>query len=121
MKIRNGFVSNSSTSSFCLMGIELTEDQVNDIINDFETDIELDEEYDNTHEILYDYIEKNEYGNISYRYDYDLRAYWVGLDINSMQNDETLIGFKKRADTVIKKVFPTLNPDSQWIVEHICS
>lgn len=81
MKIRSGFVSNSSTSSFCILGI---------VLNDGEWDDELD--------YLSNDLIHIEYG-IS---DYD--DYLLGAPPKSMKDNETLIQFKTRVASEISSV-----------------
>ena len=91
MKIRSGFVSNSSSSSFLIYGTELTPK--------LEEALEAkygDEDFD-----VYDIMEKE-----------DLRYYpetefgtVVGIDFTDMGEDETPRQFKARVKTKLEEVF----------------
>jgi hypothetical protein len=94
MKIRSGFVSNSSSSSFCILGISLSYDEVTKLCKKTGG---ID---DTIHSPL---------GWISDTYDY-------GDDIiigmhpwNQMQDDETPPMFRKRITAEIKKQLPKLD------------
>lgn len=74
MKVRTGFVSNSSTTSFCIVG-----SYVKDLGDEFE-------------DKLYELGSKLS----SYGYDWSGDRY-VGLSIRQMNDEETLAEFKERA------------------------
>jgi hypothetical protein len=74
MKIRNGFVSNSSSSSFCIVGKQYSEEEYETIFNDLDWESPI-------------------YGVRITEYD----PYTVGLNITTMKDNETLAEFKKRA------------------------
>lgn len=78
MKIRQGFVSNSSSTSFCIMGVELTPD-----------------------------IEDKFYETENYRQSV-IQTYsgedgqYIGVDIFNMRCDETLKSFSERVNMIFK-------------------
>lgn len=81
MKVRKGFVSNSSSSSFCVVGKQYNEEDYEKIFNDLDWESPI-------------------YGVRITEYD----PYTVGLDINKMKDEETLAEFKKRAYEEIHKI-----------------
>lgn len=81
MKVRKGFVSNSSSSSFCVVGKQYNEEDYEKIFNDLDWESPI-------------------YGVRITEYD----PYTVGLDINKMKDEETLAEFKKRAYEEIYKI-----------------
>lgn len=114
MKIRSGFVSNSSSSSFIIFGLDLGEDE-NEIaqrldralLEEFELitesgEIEEIDTYD-LQQVLDEKVPKGvdvhatEYGSM-----------YIGADWSSVKDDETGLQFKQRVLAEIKKIFPTV-------------
>jgi len=91
MKIRTGFVSNSSTSSFCIYGAWLGEDDIKKIARHFDKETS-DEEFDDFENYDYEeilcsefYITTPEYCDTA-----------IGQSIHSMKDSETKEEFKMR-------------------------
>ena len=85
MKIRQGFVSNSSSTSFCICGICLGDDEVKELFG-------VDDCYD-----LY----KNE---IEVYSEGDYSPIYVGVDIDKMQEDETKAEFRHRVKKLLDDI-----------------
>ena len=94
MKIRTGFVSNSSSSSFCLCGITVEKEPTIQSSSILQCESGISEYYD---------------------------EYVVGVDVCRMKDDETLLQFKTRIFEDIKKLYPTDNEitidDIRFIVD----
>ena len=84
MKIRNGFVSNSSTTSFCLYGIYIEEEE---LAKRLQIEIGTDD-IDFHGELEDDIIEV-----FSEPYD---SGYYVGVALSKIKDDETGAQFKER-------------------------
>lgn len=82
MKIRNGFVSNSSSSSFCIIGIAVDYDMYSLVSKQLENHDQLD----------YDFSENDE-------------TYYIGIDIYSVKDNETLGEIKLKAKQLLSELF----------------
>lgn len=90
MKVRNGFVSNSSTSSFLIYGTEVTS-KLRTLLEEKQGDeVELYELFES--EGL-DYYTETEYGDV------------VGVSFTSLGEDETPRQFKARVNAKLEGVF----------------
>jgi len=108
MKTRHGWVSNSSTTSFCIMGESF---DLNDLeekfseTNDFSLDETLEEKIRSSgDEMAYYFVDANN------------ESVYLGYDIFTMKDDETKKQFAARTKKMIKKVFG-LDSKPNFIVE----
>lgn len=95
MKIRNGFVSNSSSSSFCIYGVTLSSDEVYKLLNIPEDD---QSDFD-----VSDFFGELNLGVIS-----DEDYYHIGDEWTSIGDDETGSQFKNRIKNTLMKAMPKL-------------
>lgn len=86
MKIRQGFVSNSSTTSFTIYGCEVERSE------DDEDDMDSDS-----------FVEKASAFGLECYNDYDQERFYVGLSPTEIGDDETGRLFKKRAEGKIEE------------------
>lgn len=94
MKIRSGFVSNSSSSSFCILGKSVTS-----------------EEYEKVYSAKSSILRAK--NSISYEGDQ-----YAGACPESMKNDETLAQFKDRIINELKAVNISATPSElDWITD----
>ena len=105
MKVRAGFVSNSSSSSFCILGttysriqeLQTTKENSEDTQSPLDDDEDKDESL-NT--LLADSFLIYHYGIANYFEDYV-----VGMGVHQIKDEETLYQAKSRVSTEINKVF----------------
>lgn len=107
MKIRNGFVSNSSTSSFCIFGVELEyEDIIDCLKKNLPTEklqevLESIENSDSSNEFVYEYIKDSKL----VCYSICSENYYIGQPWNAIQDNETGQQFKDSTKQLIEELF----------------
>lgn len=94
MKIRQGFVSNSSTTSFCIYGTRMSAP--------YDEEREEQDEYYDSCEEMWETCEKAGLECHSAPWDSD---FYVGLPWDSIRDDETGAQFKARVETKLFECF----------------
>jgi len=99
MKTRNGFVSNSSSSSFCIYGAYIQKNDASEIVKKLKLEGSRDPCFR-----LGEYIEsisdlKAHYGDC----DWESYKVCLGLSWDKMSDSETMGAFKERVESEIRK------------------
>ena len=103
MKFRQGFVSNSSTTSFCICGISTNEEQLEDWLKDKVSEEEKEEDDYEVYDIVEELCDKE---GLSVHAEPDsYYSYWIGLDIQKLDDNETLKDFKNKTKEKLKRIF----------------
>jgi hypothetical protein len=102
MKIRNGFVSNSSTSSFCVYGGYFEQDEIKDFLLENKL-IESFKEDDNDWDELFEIVCKST--GLSYTHDYESNCVYIGKSWKSIGDNETGKQFKDCIKTRLSHFF----------------
>ena len=97
MKIRNGFVSNSSSSSFLLYGIYI---DVQKVIDGHNKTAKKNEQIDSAWKL-------GEVSGLSVEDPWDDGEVYVGLSWDEVGDNETGAQFKARAEALIRKLVPS--------------
>jgi hypothetical protein len=115
MKIRYGFVSNSSSTSFVLYGFNEPLSEFVDYLVAEKKAASKEEAYDDIYELLENLVDKTV---LSFHVDVDGDEVYIGRDVPG-DDDETFGQFKEKTDSDIRKVFG--ERDLLWIEESIYS
>ena len=103
MKIRLGFVSNSSTTSFCIYGCCLEESEALAMLSKTGIITKEQEEYSEPWEILDEMAEENKIECHSGQ-DYD-DSVWFGFSLTAIPDDVNVGEWKKEKTEMLKKFF----------------
>ena len=109
MKMRNGFVSNSSSSSFVVYGAVIEKDELLEALLKKFPDLEVERDEDgeifleetDIYDIIWD-IPDAEVQSLSLAEDDDL--FMVGRPLTEIEENETLAQFKSRVHSVLDKI-----------------
>ena len=99
MKLREGFVSNSSSSSFCIYGAYISSSKTDEIAKKIGVE---DEDLD-LYELIEEYLSKNKMMCEVHCAPYDSSVY-VGRSWDSIRDDQTGAEFKKSVEESLKDI-----------------
>ena len=102
MKTRNGFVSNSSSTSFCIYGINI--DLAGMIEKIKATNLFSEDEIEEMEEEN-DFWKIEEKINMEFYQDYDNEDFYIGRSWSSIGDDQTGREFKEETETKLKEIF----------------
>jgi len=109
MKIRNGFVSNSSTSSFCLFGICVDRNDAVKAAKLLDPEFDVEDSYD-AGEVIAEKLHLT-YSNGPPESDY----VYIGRTAFDLKDDETGAQFKQSVRSALSSYFP--DEDYSWYSE----
>ena len=110
MKVRSGFVSNSSSSSFCVHGMFLNKEDILNIIkyknlDENFTDFEDASEYKLALDLKLKLNEVDDtYNSLILRYCSDYSQFLIGRSYLSIRDNETGLEFKDNAKKMLKEL-----------------
>jgi hypothetical protein len=96
MKLRQGFVSNSSSTSFSIYGTELSDGKLRSLLLGGPEDEEFEDD-GNIYELL------ESISNLETYQDYDNGSVYLGLSWDSIKDNETGKEFKERVQDIIRE------------------
>ena len=117
MKIRSGFVSNSSSSSFAILGIMVGQDRIRKITSHWiEKEGYISEDLDES-------IHKCGPSILGYIYYSEGGKAWIGAGFEDMDQNETKAAFKQKVASALSALTkePIEVNDLQWFVDSFWS
>lgn len=105
MKIRQGFVSNSSSSSFCIYGTELDIEDIKDYVASGDDTTGDDWQYEIDWYEVQQAIQRKVGENMSVFYDYECAEIYIGREFTTLGDEETGGALKESVEKRLVEVF----------------
>jgi hypothetical protein len=106
MKVRNGFVSNSSSSSFLIYGFCMESDAFISLMRESKFKDVIEEEWElDSYEILRQLKKAFKKEGVEIETGWESEYSYIGLDPRSIGDDETGKEFRERVESSVGKVF----------------
>jgi hypothetical protein len=100
MKVRNGFVSNSSSTSFCAWGVYIDTQEIESILGaEVDENVDWYDTFNDIEEAFDTVIDRTKLF-----YTIGEESLYIGLEYEDLTDDETGKEFKERAETMLKEV-----------------
>jgi len=96
MKVRTNYVSNSSSSSFCIVGVAIDSDDMGEFFDGFNPD----------EDELYEFLEGSLTGELTFHRglgEYSEDTYVIGTPIQAIKDEQTFKEFKQQVFKALKE------------------
>lgn len=103
MKIRNGFVSNSSTTSFCIYGVCLGEKDIRSKLRKYELFSIHEDEFEETSDLIEQIEKASKFLTIFS--DWESNNFYIGRNLTSINDNETGADFKNTVKNELDRFF----------------
>lgn len=122
MKIRQGFVSNSSSTSFCIYGTYVDEDESVGYADKKKKKSKTDEDddWDDDYPTFEKFQKKAAKIGLEFYHSCEGGGLWVGSAPDNIKDDETGKQFKDSVEEKLKTLFK-LPMDCSWYTEEVSS
>jgi hypothetical protein len=120
VKIRQGFVSNSSSTSFCIYGAYVDEDESTGYADKKKKKSGEDYDCDDDYPEFTKFSKKAATMGLEFYHSYEGGGMWVGVAPDNIKDDETGKQFKASVEEKLKKLFK-IPMDCSWYTEEISS